>query len=64
MDAQSFLAGEDDGGVPIECLLPQLALLTQCHALLLSDVDHPSYFEERDLTHYVVVNVAVVVFED
>ena len=57
------IGGKDDVAVPVESLLPQLALPTESHALLLSDVGHLGYFEEPDLTRRAVVDFAGRVYE-
>ncbi|MBG8552984.1 alpha/beta fold hydrolase [Hymenobacter guriensis] len=57
-----FIAGKDDVAVPVESLLPQLALPAQSHALLLDNVGHLGYFEEPELTRRAVVDFAGLVF--
>lgn len=57
-----FIAGKDDVAVPTESLLPQLALPTQSHALLLSNVGHLGYLEAPALTRRALLNFAGVVF--
>ena len=57
-----FIGGQDDVAVPVESLLPQLALPPESYALLLSGVGHLGYFEEPELTRRAVVNFANRVF--
>ena len=53
-----FIGGKDDVAVTVKSLLPQLALPTESHALLLSDVGHLGYFEKPELTRQAVVDFA------
>lgn len=57
-----FIAGKDDVAVSTESLLPQLALPTQSHALLLSNVGHLGYLEAPEPTRRALLNFAGVVF--
>ncbi len=57
-----FVVGKEDVAVPVESMLPQLALPAQSHVLLLSNVGHLGYFEEPDLTRRAVVDFARLVF--
>ncbi len=57
-----FIGGHDDLAVPLETLLPQLALPAQCHALLLREVGHLGFFEEPELTRRAVLDFAAGVF--
>ncbi|WP_162303489.1 alpha/beta fold hydrolase [Hymenobacter sediminis] len=57
-----FIAGKDDVAVSTESLLPQMALPTQSHALLLSNVGHLGYLEAPELTRRALQNFAGVVF--
>jgi pimeloyl-ACP methyl ester carboxylesterase len=53
-----FIGGKDDVAVPIESLLPQLALPAQSHALLLANVGHLGYLEAPDQTQQAVLDFA------
>ena len=57
-----FIGGHEDVAVPLETLLPQLALPAQCRALLLRNVGHLGFFEEPELTRQAVVEFAAGVF--
>ncbi|RFP67096.1 alpha/beta fold hydrolase [Hymenobacter lapidiphilus] len=57
-----FIGGHDDPAVPLETLLPQLALPAQSHALLLQNVGHLGYFEAPELTQRAVLEFAAGVF--
>ncbi|OWP64946.1 alpha/beta hydrolase [Hymenobacter amundsenii] len=53
-----FLGGHDDPAVPLETLLPQLALPAQSHAVLLRGVGHLGFIEEPELTRRAVLDFA------
>lgn len=57
-----FIGGKDDVAVPLDSLLPQLALPAQSHALLLRHVGHLGYLEEPELTRRAILNFASGVF--
>jgi pimeloyl-ACP methyl ester carboxylesterase len=57
-----FIGGKEDVAVPIESLLPQLALPAQSHALLLADVGHLGYLERPAHTRQAVLAFAEQVF--
>ena len=59
-----FIGGHEDVAVPLETLLPQLALPAQCHALLLQGVGHLGFFEEPELTRRAVLDFAAGVFAE
>ncbi|WP_400192342.1 alpha/beta fold hydrolase [Hymenobacter sp. B81] len=57
-----FIVGKDDVAVPVESLLPQLALPAESHVLLLDDVGHLGYFEQPEVTRRAVLDFAGRVF--
>ncbi|WP_022822007.1 alpha/beta fold hydrolase [Hymenobacter norwichensis] len=56
-----FIGGKDDAAVPLDSLLPQLALPAESHALLLGNVGHLGYLEAPELTRRAVVDFAASV---
>lgn len=57
-----FISGHDDPAVPLDTLLPQLALPAQSHALLLQGVGHLGFIEAPELTRRAVLDFAAGVF--
>ncbi|NVO30176.1 alpha/beta fold hydrolase [Hymenobacter lapidiphilus] len=57
-----FIGGHDDPAVPLETLLPQLALPAQSHALLLRSVGHLGFIEAPELTQQAVLDFTAGVF--
>lgn len=53
-----FIGGHDDPAVPLDTLLPQLALPAQSHALLLRGVGHLGFIEAPELTQRAVLDFA------
>ncbi|WP_019946273.1 alpha/beta fold hydrolase [Hymenobacter aerophilus] len=53
-----FIGGHDDPAVPLDTLLPQLALSTQSHALLLHGVGHLGFIEAPESTQRAVLDFA------
>ncbi|MBT9394949.1 alpha/beta fold hydrolase [Hymenobacter sp. NST-14] len=53
-----FIGGHEDVAVPLETLLPQLALPAQSQALLLRNVGHLGFVEEPELTRRAVLDFA------
>jgi pimeloyl-ACP methyl ester carboxylesterase len=56
-----FIGGKDDAAVPLDSLLPLLALPTESHALLLSSVGHLGYLEAPELTRRAIADFAASV---
>ncbi|NVO30178.1 alpha/beta fold hydrolase [Hymenobacter lapidiphilus] len=59
-----FIGGHDDPAVPLETLLPQLALPAQSHVLLLRNVGHLGFIEAPELTRRAVLEFAAGIFRD
>ncbi|MFD2787658.1 alpha/beta fold hydrolase [Hymenobacter rubripertinctus] len=56
-----FIGGHDDPAVPLDTLLPQLALPAQSHALLLRGVGHLGFIEAPELTRRAVLDFCAAV---
>ncbi|SDX81332.1 alpha/beta fold hydrolase [Hymenobacter psychrophilus] len=56
-----FIGGHDDPAVPLDTLLPQLALPAQSHALLLRNVGHLGFMEAPELTRQSVLDFCAAI---
>jgi pimeloyl-ACP methyl ester carboxylesterase len=45
-----FIIGKQDSKIPVETILPQLRLPSNCEALIMNDVGHMGFIEAKEKT--------------